>query len=101
MIIKFFIRKIYCILSRNVLTITNLQNPKWLHVHFKKILSPHIMCVGGGGGGRGAWCVKENHYCTNLIYHCIKQVIKMIPYKLYLCSNMVFVVRGFAIMHSR
>ena len=51
MIIKFFIRKIYCILSRNVLTITNLQNPKWLHVHFKKILSPHIMCGGGGGEG--------------------------------------------------
>ncbi len=32
---KFFSKKIYCILSGNVLNIINIQDPKWLHVHFK------------------------------------------------------------------
>ena len=31
---KFFSKKIYCISSRNVPNITNMHNPKWLHVHF-------------------------------------------------------------------
>ncbi len=32
----FFSEKIQCISSRNVLNITNMQNPKWLHVHERK-----------------------------------------------------------------
>ncbi len=33
----FFSKKIYCISSRNVLNITNIQNPKWLHAHFEVV----------------------------------------------------------------
>ncbi len=32
--IKFFSKKIYCISSCNVVNIANMQNPKWLHMHF-------------------------------------------------------------------